>query len=639
MRFTDSAEELRSKAQGIYWEEEKDPEERGRAAATAFSEIEDEQSPYRDMTLKHLMAYRNFERIGYMGRAGNQALAYTRAPLSLNVIRNMVDAEHSRITRNRVKAAMQTKGGNWAAKERAMNAEQFATGLALKEGLYDKSPLSFMDCAVTGNGVMKTYPTKKGPCIEHVFAPNVVVDFAEGFDPTLTPAHIYEVKYVPKRTLVKRAGDDAVLREKIMALPTASTGDGDSFFAMQESRAADRVRVIECYYFDPDDETKGVLSIIAGNIEIKGGEWKTGNPYSTMRWSTPSVGWQGMGLAEELMGIQSEINRLVRKMQQAMGLLGNPYVFADRAAAIAKTQITDIPGTIILYNGGKPPKVDAPQTVHPEMFGHLDRLYQRAYEIAGISQLSAHGEKPSGIESGRAMLVYDDIQDSDRFATVHREWSQMHVDVLTKAIRATKGIPGYTVPIYGSDSFEEMTFKDLDLDGDDSWVIHPMAASIMGDTPSGQIDLIDKLKNMGLPVDTETLVAEVLSPDAQSYLRLNSSPKRIIQRTVGLMLTKGIYYPPEPQDNLALALDTAQLMYNEARLLDAPQERLAMVRDYMLACKDGLNQAASKQPAPTGAAMTQVPPQIAGGPEMIPPGLPPGGPTPTPPTAPNVPLQ
>ena len=612
----------------IYWEEADEGEERGKAAWASFRELEDEQSSWRESTMDHLRMYRNIEMMGYGGRRGEAPIITRKQPLSLNVVRNMVNAVHSRITRHRVKSFMQTKGAGWEAKQRALDAEAFGTAMALKGGLYKKTPMAFMDTAVTGTGVIKTYASKAAgePVFERVFSPNLVVDFAEGCDITITPAHFYEVKYVSKRVLVKRAekaekGEELI--KKIKSLPTAAAGDGDSFYALQESQRTDRVRVVECLYLNPDDENDGILSIVANGLELDGGKWEQGNPYSTMRWANSPLGWYGMGLAEELKGIQLEINRLVRKIQTSMGLLGNPYIFADRSSNIARTHMTDLPGTFILYNG-KPPTIGAPQTVHPEMFAHLDRLYQRAYEIAGISQLSAHGEKPAGIESGRAMLVYDDMQNSDRFANVHAEWSQLHVDAIAKGIRCTRALKSYSVPIYGSETHTELKHKDLNLEGDDSWVIFPMPASLLGDTPAAQLDKADKLKSMGVIDDPSEWLAELASPDEAAMLRRKSSPKVIIEMTIGRMLSGGHYMPPEPQDNLALALDISNQMYQEARRLDYPQDRLAKVRDYMVECRDQLAKAAS-QPPTTGATMPAIAPQ------ELPPPMPAGPPQGAPP--------
>lgn len=612
-------------ANGVYWEGEDDPEKRGPAAKAAFSTIEDEQAAYREKTFQHMQMYRNVQMMGYVAKGNSSVFTYAKTPLSLNIVRNMVNAVHSRITRNRVKAQMQTKGAGWEEKELARDLEAYGTALALKEGLYKKSPYSFLDAAVTGNGIIKTYPSKSRNCVvfERPFAPNVVVDFGEGADATQTPAHIYEVKYVSKRTLGLRYKDDAKKVEAIRSLATASV-EGDTFYAMQESDSTDRVRIVECYYFNPDDEYDGFLSIITDSgIELEGAKWTMGNPYSVCRWSNGNLGWYGMGLAEELRGIQTELNRLVRKIQAAQSLLGNPYVFADRSSNIEKKQFTDIMGSIILYNG-KRPDVVAPTTTNPEIYQHVDRLYQRGYEIAGISQLSAHGEKPAGVESGRAMLVYDDIADSDRFASVHREWSDMHVDAIQKGILAGKQLGAkYKVPIYGRSNYKVMSFGDLKERGleDDSWVVHPMAASLLGDTPTGQVDNIDKMMEKGLINDPADLAEEMLSPDVQTFLALQSSPKRVIQMAVGEMLSGGDYVSPEPQDNLALALETANKMYQHARTQKCPEARLAKVRDYMLMVKSLLSRAAKTQAPTTGATVPQAPSQAP----MLPPGGPPGG--------------
>lgn len=602
-------------ARGVYWEYLEDPEKRGPAALAAFQTIEEEQSSYREKTFQHMQMYRNVAMMGYIAPGSASAFTYHKTPLSLNVVRNMVNAVHSRITRNRVKAQMQVMGGGWEEKELARDLGAYGLGLALKEGLYDKTPYSFLDSVVTGNGYIKTYPSKRRNKVmfERPFGPNIVVDFGEGADVTQTPGHIYEVKYVSKRVLGKRYEDNPKAVEAIRSLQPA-TVDGDTFFQLQESDSTDRVRIIECYYFNPDDEFDGRLSIITSTgFELEGAEWKMGNPYSVERWSAGNLGWYGMGLAEELRGIQAEINRLVRKIAAAQGLLGNPYILADRASNVERRHFTDIMGSIILYSGGKAPNIVAPTTTNPEIYQHLDRLYQRAYEITGISQLSAHGALPPGMESGRAQLVYDNQQDSDRYANVHREHSNIQVEAIRKGILAAQQLGAkYKVPIYGNSSYKVMSFGDLKERGlkDDSWTIQPMAASLLGDTPSGQVEQIDKMMERGMINDPADLADEMLSPDTQAFLALESSPKRVIQMAVGQMLSGGEYVPPEPQDNLALALETANKMYQHARTQKCPEERLAKVRDYMMMVRSLLNRASKTQAPTTGATVPQGPPPV-----------------------------
>ena len=61
------------------------------------------------------------------------------------------------------------------------------------------------------------------------------------------------------------------------------------------------------------------------------------------------------------------------------------------------------------------------EKISQDLFMHLDRLYNRSFEIAGISQLSAQSSKPSGLDSGRALREFSDIE-SERF---QRKWTKL----------------------------------------------------------------------------------------------------------------------------------------------------------------------------------------------------------------------
>ena len=101
------------------------------------------------------------------------------------------------------------------------------------------------------------------------------------------------------------------------------------------------------------------------------------------------MGFGGISLAEQLYPVQKEINSLCIRIQQSMHLLSVPLVFIQAGSKVAPSHIRNQPGTIIHYNG-QPPVVYTPQAVHPEVFNHLDRLYQRAYEISGDLRVVCH---------------------------------------------------------------------------------------------------------------------------------------------------------------------------------------------------------------------------------------------------------
>jgi len=609
------------------WEEVKDELECGKVLKETFDSVMEEQSPYRGAMLTHMRLYRNLNSMVYL-TPSQQSVATLSAPLSLNVVRNMVNAVHSKITKHRVKTTFQTSGASYEMREKARKLDAYGLGLIQKEQLFKQTPLAFLDCAVLGTGVMKTVPlpSRKRVCFQRVFSPNLVVDMAEGM--FLTPAHYYEISYPDRSMLAKKYPDK---RDALEAAASASETD-DEFFVFSESPSADLVQVITAHYFESDNETNGMRVTILGSTGavLERTAVSTGDIYSTMRWSTSNLGWYGMGLGEELKGIQLEINRLLRKIQMSFSLLANPYILADRASAIARGQLTDIAGSVILYNG-KEPKVNAPQTVHPEVFAHLDRLYQRAYEISGMSQLSVSGQAPKQFESGRALLVHEDIE-SDRFAAVHREWDELHVDCVRKAIRAARSIPGYKVHVWGQDNMEVLDFrKDIDL-GEDEWMIRPLPTAFLGETTQAQLDNAERMAKSGLIPDPSELLEQVTAPDIAAYVKRVTSPKKWIESTISHMLQGGEFVSPEPEMNLAMCLDLAQSMYSQMRLVEGfPPERLANVRRFMTRTKDLLKLAASTAPPTMGATSAPGGPPPIPGAEAPPP--PPAAPAMTAPAA------
>ena len=60
---------------------------------------------------------------------------------------------------------------------------------------------------------------------------------------------------------------------------------------------------------------------------------------------------------------------------------------------------------------------------HPEMYQWIQWLIQNAYQMSGISSLSAGGQKPQGLNSGEAIRTYDQIQE-DRFAALAQALSE-----------------------------------------------------------------------------------------------------------------------------------------------------------------------------------------------------------------------
>lgn len=579
------------------WFELKDPGDRAKCIDQIVQEIDDDQCAWQEATLSHLRMYRNLAMVGFGPYTFGRVVDGLISPLSLNVVRSMVNTVHAKLVKDRPRATFQTYGATYKQKRKAELLGRYSEGLAYQEKLYQKMRPAGLDLLVTGTGVLKVSERRSRPVFSHVFSPNLRVDSVEGM--YREPSNFYEGIHISRSKLMRLFPKK---KDEIMKLsPVSEVEDGFSANFVPERRATDVLRVVESYHLASEEGADdGMMTLSCQGVELQKSSWDDTSPYCIGRWSTGNIGFHGMGLAEELKGIQVEINRLVRKIQLAFQMLGNPYVMADRASNIQKGHITDIPGSIILYST-KEPKVVAPSVVNPEIFAHLDRLYNRAYEIAGVSQMSAMLKPPQAFESGRAQLIYEDAEDS-RFAAVYLGWEEMHLEAIEKGIKVAKRIPGYKVKVFGDDALEEIDFmRDIGLK-DSEYVMRIMPRSYISGTPAEQVDEAERLVKAGLISSPEEALEHATAPDIQAIVERKTSPKRDVEKEIGRMLEGGPQTSPEPTDNLALALSTSTFMYKEAKRKGYPATALRKVRNYTISCQRLLEMANAGGQAAMGAA-------------------------------------
>lgn len=594
------------------------------AVTSTIDTIRDDQSERLNNDVRHLRMFRNMALAG-MGISTYARASAGNAPLSLNVARNMVNAVTSKITKSRPRSTFQTYGAGYAVKRQARDLDQFAEGMLYKERFREGAPRLMRDKAILGTCFAKVAPLGGGKiCMERVFPCEMTVDSAEGMHGK--PRNWYQSKFVDKRWLAARTDDEAT-KKRILELSYEPRGDQhpeDELFGTKH--LSDMIRLDEAYHLaSGPGEGDGKMVQCAQGVLIAETDWKWDfAPYAVGRWSESPVGFWGMGLCEELVGIQIEINRLVRKIQAAFQILSNPYILADRASNLSRGTITDIPGSIILYNG-REPRVVAPSVVNAEVFSHLDRLYQRAYELAGISQMSAQSQKPKGFESGRAILVFEDIE-SDRFATVHREWENLHMRVVELGLWAAEQERGYWVPAKSKLGLSKVKLTDIGIKREDVMMrIQP--TSVLGDSPSGQIDGIERLIKSGIIAAPEDMADAIEDHDLKAYLNRLAAPKRIVEKQVQRMLEGGEYEAPQPFFDLEKSTMYAQAMYIEA-VEDGSYEKAALsnVRKYLIDLGNMVllkQQPPNQTPQQAAAPSPQAMPPAA---LMPPPGaMPPGG--------------
>jgi len=499
--------------------------------------------------------------------------------MRLNVTQSMIDTITSKIGKNRPRPMYLTEGGDYSLRTKAKMMGRMMEGLFLQSKLYDIMPKIFQDSCIFDLGVLKIYAENGKIYVERVFANEILWDMDDALYGE--PQSLYQVKKVHKSYLLDRfSGFSSEINNLLGG-------------KQEENPDSELIECVEAWHLPTSPESgDGRHVICIEGVTLLDEEYtRTQFPFLFLKWSDSIVGFGGISLAEQLYPVQKEINSLCIRIQQSMHLLSVPLVFIQAGSKVAPSHIRNQPGTIIHYNG-QPPVVYTPQAVHPEVFNHLDRLYQRAYEISGISELSATGKKPAGLESGAALRIYHDIE-TERFILIGRRYESAfmsaaeHYFDLAEEIVAEQG--SFPVQTTYRREMTKVDFEKIRM-ARDEFILEPFPVSILPSLPAGKLQTVQELINIGV-IDKKEQITRLLDfPDLNSVSQVYEAAEADVEWRISKILDEGEYVGPEPYMDLNLAKQRFQLAYLEARQKGVEPEKIALLDEFIVQCQTMLNQ-------------------------------------------------
>jgi len=537
-----------------------------------------EQSYRQDENFRHLRLYGNLEAYSLKNysfyRAEPSSAVANR--VTLNIVQSMVDTVVSKITKNKPKPQFLTSGGDWSAQRKAEKLSQFVDGQFYATDFYSKRVLAVQDSCIMGTGALKVYRDGKKIKIERTFIDELTVDEQESLYGEVR--QLSQTKRIHKDVLISMFPDKKAQIE-LCASAEISQWASNS----QLKRDGDMLQVIESWKLrsgpDADD---GKHAIVLDKAELHSEQYdKDYFPFLFWRWSVRPVGFWGQGIAEQLTGIQLEINKILRTIQISMHLVSVPKIFIEASSKIIESHLNNKIGGIIKFVG-QPPIEGKLGTIPAELFSHLDRLYSRAFEVIGVSQLSAMAAKPQGLNSGKALREFNDIE-SERFMTVGQrdETTCMHAATmlidLGKEIHEEFG--DYQVKTKGKRGMELLDWEDVHMD-EDMYIMQVFPVSALSKSPAGRLQDVQELMSAGL-ISKEDGMKLLDFPDLQQYYNFNNAGLENIERAIELMIDDGDYQTPEPYQNLDLGLIKMQQAYLMYKNANAPEERLELFRRWI----------------------------------------------------------
>jgi hypothetical protein len=565
--------------------------------------IETNQNYRQIQNLKYARLYSNMELLGFYGtlfsRTANSPVMSNR--VTLNVIKACVDTAASKISKNKPRPMFLTSGGNFKQQRRAKQLTKYMDGAFEAANLYNIAQLIFTDAGVMGTGAIKFYKDEANAriCAERVLIDEIIVDDAEGMYGH--PRQLHQRKYIHREVLL-----DMFPKHKNMIMAATGGVKGEN----SSTTAADLIKVIESWHLPSGkDAGDGKHLICIENCTLFSEDYKKSYfPFVFYRWSPRLVGFFGAGLAEELIGIQVEINKLLRTIQLAQHQMAVPRVFVENSSMVNTSHLTNEISGIVKYTGTAPIFGVAP-SMSPEVYAHLENLYRKAFEITGVSQMSATSKKPSGLNSGAALREYSDIE-SERFIVAGQRWEQMFMEAAEIIVDLSRDMftdnKNLKVKVKGSKFLETIKWSEVDME-DDQFVMRVFPTSILPSTPSGKLAMIQELMTSGF-IEKAQAMSLLDFPDLQSFMNLQNAAIDDINMLLEKMIENGEYNSPEPYMNLKLAINMTQSAYLRAKTESVPEERLELLRTFMDDCNDILASAEQpSMPPPPEAVATGVP--------------------------------
>lgn len=614
------------------WGEGDTEDQAGKDMVGTARSVQDDQQGYQAACERHYRMYRSMSLLGALPhsivapalRGLSQAYG---VPASLNVVRPLVNTITSMVTLNRPKGVWDTEGANRRTREDAKMLERVQDGLMWDLDGHPRCEEWAHSSALFGTGFVKVFDRGGEPAVEPVFTPEISVDSLEGI--YRSPRTMYRKMHIDRDVLCELYPEN---KDRIRDLPATSEADVDWWVPTAAERT-NMVPVYEGTHLRSSKTAKdGCVVVAAGDVTLERTRYDYDfHMYLDLRWALVPHMFHGMGIAEELIGVQIEINRLVRQIQAAIRF-SNPMVLTDRNSAVAFGTLDGSQGMPQVSYVNAPPSVHVFQTVHSELFTFLNLLYQKAFETVGMNQLAMQGQAPKRFSSGRAQAINMDIQNS-RYAWFLRNYERGVVRLQQNMLRIAKDT-NYKAKVYDRRKLDLLDWKDINFD-ESKFIRRPWAGSLLGSSPQEKRDAIDWYRANGLVTEREQLLELADTPDLDKFTRRTLAGSRYIEDELQKMLDGGPYRPPPTEVNLQPSIALAQEMLLEAYADQVPAEARVNVQKWIrhaqrieedrVARKQKL---AALQAAQAAQEQAAAPVAAAGPPGGPPPALP-DGPAPT----------
>ena len=403
----------------------------------------------------------------------------------INVIKSVIDTVTSKISQQKVRPYFTPVNGLYSTRAIVKQAQQYFDIIFDKEKVHAKITQAFRNACIFGIGYILFNPFTKS--IEVPGTWQVGISNTEKGYGCPTKA-LVEYRNMPVTQLVERYGIGKDYKTSYVNFQL--------FF----------------------DTIKKEAIIYINNSKVKTEKYECDKiPLVPVYYNKPVFGTRTISIVEELDGIQTNIDLLSQKMSTAMQLTPANTTYVEAGSSLTPGDISNKTGNVYSVKMGPGhnnlPVVNVtPAPFDPSLDAHMQSLVKQAYEIVGVSQLSAQSKKPSGLDSGVALSTLEDIE-SDRFQCQVDNYVHAYLDLAELIIDVLDDDRILPKSINSADYSWKDVKKQKDL-----FKIQFSAASALSKDPQTKIQQIMQLTQVGL-ITTDKIAMYLDSPDLEDVYR------------------------------------------------------------------------------------------------------------------------
>jgi hypothetical protein len=426
-----------------------------------------------------------------------------------NIIKSCIDTLTSKISQSAVRPYFNALNGDYDTDCACKTLQQHFDFWLDEQHAYPKSILCFRDSATFDVGVMQIEAETQG--IDRVPPWEYFLDPAEYMHNSIT--HIMRwrkhfplaklVKEIDNRELKKLLADDPRIQDEYAEYYDLYNGYKWKFFGIHK-----------------------VQEELKLDYEQYGGLYR--RPFIEIYYTKPLKGFFSAGLADDLYPIQRQIDELVRRFDNATRNMPLALAFVPKGSGLKASQLNNAVTAYDVLTGAENGEVKfvTPSPLSQEWIQLLKMYIDKAYELSGISQMSAESKKPADVESGKALETLEDVE-SDRFNVQLQQFTHFLVDLTRVCIDV---FPKDKTILPAKILRDKVTWGDARKDRD-KYSIQFSAASVLSKDPDKKMDQVQQMINAGF-IDKSMGSHFLQIPDLEGVFTLAGSGYDAVQRIV-----------------------------------------------------------------------------------------------------------